>query len=349
MLGIDSRALRVVWTIFLFALLLVVVYYIRHTLITFAVAIFFAYMLSPIVDLVEKVMPKRRNLALTIVYILFVGSLITVGIQIGSTIAEQATALASRLPSLVNKATLSNLPLSAIPSPLREKIIVALSREAANLESSVVPFIQQATGRIVSGVGSALPFFLVPILGFFLLKDARQIRAAFLGSVDDGHDRGTLEEILDDIHILLSKYIRALVLLAIASFAAWAVFLAVLGYPYQLLLAGLAGLLEFIPVIGPFTSGALIVVVCLVTGSGGVLWIIVFWICFRIFQDYVLNPYLMSAGTEIHPLLVLFGVLAGERIGGIPGMFFSVPVLAILKVVYFKLKSANNRKTLKPT
>jgi predicted PurR-regulated permease PerM len=42
----------------------------------------------------------------------------------------------------------------------------------------------------------------------------------------------------------------------------------------------------------------------------------------------------MSSGVELHPLLVLFGVLAGEKIGGVPGMFFSVPALAMLKVVY---------------
>jgi predicted PurR-regulated permease PerM len=46
----------------------------------------------------------------------------------------------------------------------------------------------------------------------------------------------------------------------------------------------------------------------------------------------------MSSGVELHPLLVLFGVLAGEKIGGIPGMFFSVPALALLKVTYVHLR-----------
>jgi predicted PurR-regulated permease PerM len=52
----------------------------------------------------------------------------------------------------------------------------------------------------------------------------------------------------------------------------------------------------------------------------------------------------MKAGLEIHPLLVLFGVLAGEQIGGIPGMFFSVPVIALLKVVYINLKKEYERR-----
>jgi predicted PurR-regulated permease PerM len=74
----------------------------------------------------------------------------------------------------------------------------------------------------------------------------------------------------------------------------------------------------------------------------------VFWGCFRVVQDYVLNPYLMSSGIELHPLLVLFGVLAGEALAGIPGMFFSVPVLAILRVIYNHLRDASMRRELVP-
>jgi predicted PurR-regulated permease PerM len=347
MLGIDSHALRVVWTIFLFGLLLAIVYFIRDTLILVGGAVFFAYMILPIVDAMERLMPKRRTLALAIVYVLLVGGLVTVGIQLVSNIVDEATNLATSLPALVNQGNLMNqIPL---PDWLRIKVMEALTGEAQNIEHSVVPFVQHLGAQILSGVGSLLPLILIPILAFFLLKDAMRIRSALIGSVDDGHDRTMLEDLLDDIHVLLSKYIRALILLAVASFAAWITFLSLMHYRYELLLAGLAGVLEFIPVIGPLSALIIMLIVCGVTGSSGLLWIVVFWGCFRIFQDYVLNPYLMSAGVEVHPLLVLIGVLAGERIGGIPGMFFSVPVLAILKVTYFRLRAEHARKALRPT
>ena len=54
----------------------------------------------------------------------------------------------------------------------------------------------------------------------------------------------------------------------------------------------------------------------------------------------------MSAGVEIHPILVLFGVLAGDKLGGIPGMFFSVPVIAILKVILTNLSRASTEREL---
>jgi predicted PurR-regulated permease PerM len=87
-------------------------------------------------------------------------------------------------------------------------------------------------------------------------------------------------------------------------------------------------------------------VVSSATGAGGLVWIIVFWVLYRVFQDYVLNPFLMSSGVEIHPILVLFGVLAGDKLGGIPGMFFSVPILAILKVVLTNLSRAATEREL---
>ncbi len=150
--------------------------------------------------------------------------------------------------------------------------------------------------------------------------------------------------ILDDVHLVLTNYIRALVLLALASFCAWAIFLSLMRYPYELLVAGLAGMLEFIPVIGPAAALVMMLIVFGVTGSGGLLWVVLFWGCFRVFQDYILNPYLMSAGVELHPLLVLFGVLAGENLAGIPGMFFSVPTIAILKAIYTHLRTSYQRK-----
>jgi predicted PurR-regulated permease PerM len=102
----------------------------------------------------------------------------------------------------------------------------------------------------------------------------------------------------------------------------------------------LAALGEFIPVIGPAAALAIMTLVCLITGSGSILWLIVFWGVYRLFADYVLNPYLMSAGIELSPLLVLFGVLAGDSIAGVPGMFFSVPIIAILRVIYSNLRGA---------
>jgi predicted PurR-regulated permease PerM len=73
------------------------------------------------------------------------------------------------------------------------------------------------------------------------------------------------------------------------------------------------------------------------SGSTHLLGIFVFLVAFRFFQDYVVSPRLLSAGMKLHPLLVIFGVLAGASIAGVAGSFLSVPVLATFRIVYGQL------------
>lgn len=347
MLSIDERALRVVWTVFLFALALTVIFLIRDTLLVFALAIVLAYMLTPLVALVARAMPKRRNVALAVVYCLLIGLMVLVAFLVLPRLVDEAVSLGQKLPQLFSVNKLATIPLPSWLEPVRQRAIVFFDTRASEVGSRVLPILQKAGSSLLSGLGAIFPLILVPILAFFFLKDAEKIRQNLIGSVDGGHQRGVVEQILDDVHLVLKNYIRALVVLSISAFICWTAFLSVMRYPYEVLLAGIAGVLEFIPVVGPAAAAVLIIVVCLATGSGGVLWIALFFAVYRVFADYVLSPYLMSSGVEIHPLLVLFGVLAGDSIAGIPGMFFSVPAMAILRVLYLNLKQGYPQQAIK--
>ncbi len=344
MFGIDERALRVIWTAFLFALTLALLFFIRDTLLVFALAIFFAYMLWPVVGLVEKVIPKRRNWALAVVYVALIGVLVLVGFEVIPSIFSEATSLGSRLPKVLAGNKLATIPLPSWLEPVRAQMVTFVAEKASDLGSRLVPFIQQIGTHVLTGLSAILPMILIPILAFFFIKDGEQLHRKLLGAVDDGHDRSLLELILEDVHSLLKNYIRALVFMAVASFAAWGIFLSAMRYPYELLLAGLAGVLEFIPVIGPAAAAIVILIVCGASGGGSLIWILVFWGLYRVFADYVLSPYLMSSGVEVHPLLVLFGVLAGDSLAGIPGMFFSIPAIAIARVIFLRLKDSYNQQ-----
>jgi predicted PurR-regulated permease PerM len=91
--------------------------------------------------------------------------------------------------------------------------------------------------------------------------------------------------------------------------------------------------------LGPLAAAVLIVLVALLSGSHAVA-VLLFILCYRVFQDYVLSPHLMGKGVELHPLIVLFGVFAGAEIAGIPGTFLSVPVLALVRIVYLRIGRA---------
>jgi predicted PurR-regulated permease PerM len=220
--------------------------------------------------------------------------------------------------------------------------------ELSSSGQEILPYIKGLGGQLISGAKYALYLVLIPILAFFFLKDGAVIRDEFLAALVEENRRPVVDNILEDINLLLGEYIRALVLLSVASFTAHAIFLAATGAPYAVLLSGAAALGEFVPVVGPAAGGLIIILVTGLSGYTHVLLYILFWVLYRMVQDYVLSPYLMSKGVQLNPMLVLFGVLAGDRIAGVLGMFLSVPLLAILRVMFVRLRRARTVDLVSP-
>jgi len=338
-LGIDLRAARYTWTVAFTLLLLGVVYLIRETLFIFVVALLFAYLLWPLVNYLNQRLPGQSRVpALTIVYLLLVGSLIVIGIEVGSRVVVEANALAARIPELISKFN-QTLPSTASPTA-KSTVISILQKQLADHSQELLSLLPNAALNVLSHAGSLVFLVLVPILSFFFLKDGPVILRDTLGIFAEGSRRDMVEEVASDLHLLLALYMRALVLLAAAAFAAYGLFLSLIGVPYALLLSAITFPLEFIPVVGPLVAAAIILTVAGLSGFPHLLWILVFLIVFRVFQDYVLSPHLLSAGMKLHPLAVIFGVLAGGAIAGTPGIFLSVPVLATLRIVYRQLQKS---------
>jgi predicted PurR-regulated permease PerM len=340
MLGIDRRTARYVWTAALTVLALCLLYLIRHTLFVFVLALLFAYLLSPLVNVLDRALRgnRTRGLALGLAYVIFVGVVALIGTQIGSRVVAQGVALGQKLPELLQ----SWQQASERPSPansLRAQILERAKAEIAARSGDILALASKAGLKALSAVGNLVYVVIVPILGFFFLKDGDVIRRHILDLVDEGPRRALLDDVLADIHLLLARYMRALVLLSLATFTAYTVGFSIMGVPYAVLLAALAGIFEFVPTIGPLAAGVTIVVVGAVSGAS-VVAIVIFVLAYRVVQDYILSPLLMKQGVELHPLLVLFGVFAGAELAGIAGAFLSVPVLALARVIYERIRKA---------
>ena len=340
MLGIDNRAARVTWTVFLIALLAWMGYTARGAILLFILAIFFAYLLAPVVEYLDSRTPRNvpHGLSLAAVYAVLISTLILGGVSFGSKLSDQTSALLTRLPELIQSQSLESQPLPGWLEPYRPRIIEAIRAQTKNSAQQIVPFLQNFGLKIATLAGGALFFVLVPILSFFFLKDAREMRRNLLSFFFASPSHDALEEVLNDLHLLLGKYIRALVLLSGATFWSYLIFMEIFRVPYSALLAVLGAMLEFIPVVGPLTASVIILLVAAFSGFPHVLWILIFLAVYRIFQDYILSPYLMSEGVELHPLLVIFGVLAGEEVAGLWGMFLSVPFLATMRVILVRFQ-----------
>jgi predicted PurR-regulated permease PerM len=348
MLGIDRKAARYTWTAAAIVLLLWLVYLVRSTLFVFVLAVLFAYLLSPLVNLLDRALPSRgRTGALALAYIIFLAAVVFITSQVGATVAVQARAFQQDLPKRIAQFEAPNPSLPESVNNFKAQLIERIRTQISEGESAMVSTVARAGFKFITVAGDLIHIIIVPILAFFFLKEGRTIRENILGLVEEGPRRSLLDDVLADLHLLLAHYMRALVVLSVATFAAYGVFFGIMGVPYGVLLAVVAAVLEFIPMIGPLSAGVVIVLISLISHSHA-LAVLIFLLVYRVFQDYVLQPHLMGQGVEVHPLLVLFGVFAGAEVAGIPGTFLSVPIIALARILFLRLRKARIAEQLAP-
>lgn len=337
MLGIDARAARVTWTVFLVLLLVELAWLARTTLLVFTIALLLAYLLHPLVEMVRRALPPKmpRGIAPSAVYLTGLAVVIAAVLIIGTRIASEATQLGGRLPELLQQRdTILQNHLPSVLAPYREQIAEAMSTQLETGKEMLLPALSAIGKGLVSQLSTLLFAILIPILAFLIELALVEIRTAIVAIFTRDDHQELANHIVTDVDKLLGLYMRAVFLLALATFTSHMLVFGVSGVPYAVLLAGICGLLEFVPVVGPLSGMVIVSLVAAFSGYHHVGGLIVFFLAYRLFQDYVLQPILYSAGIEMHPLLVLFGVLAGEQIGGITGMFLSVPLLAVFRIIY---------------
>jgi predicted PurR-regulated permease PerM len=345
MLGIDSKAVRCTWTAALVLLALGMVYVIREALIVFAIALLFAYLLYPLMNLIDRHLPsKTRTPALAITFVLVIGILAAFGVSVGSVVAREAANLAAQAPALLDRLRQNPTPAPGAVTSLKSEVIGFIEGQLRQHYGDIAIVAPRVGLRVLSASGNLIYLVIIPILSFLILRDGQMILAAFLEMLQPGHEGA--EDTFADIHELLLLYMRALLFLCCATLISFSIVLSALGVPYAILLASIAFALEFVPLVGPLTAAVIIVVVSIVGGFPHVLWLLIFLGLYRLFQDYVLSPLLMSKGIELHPLMIIFGVFAGGEIGGIAGIFLSVPVLALVRLLYYHARKRQAARRL---
>jgi predicted PurR-regulated permease PerM len=326
MLGFDPKAARATWTAAFVVLAIGALYLIRDTLLLFTIALMFAYLIFPLFDLLQLKWHARMP-ALATTFALVLGLITGFGAFIGSHVGAEARQLAEQLRRPGLQQQIANWHVFDIP----------VGAQITEHYSQIVAAIPGLTFQILAASTNLIDLVIIPILAFFILKDGRDILDSLLSLF--GESRKVAEDTFIDAHTLMLQYMRALLTLCLAVLAVFSIVLSVMGVPYAMLLASIAFMLEFIPMVGPLSAAGIILTVSLFSGYPHVVWIAIFLAVYRLFQDYVLSPQLMKRGVELHPLAVIFGVFAGGEIGGVAGIFLSVPLLALARLVYYRLTS----------
>jgi len=334
--------------VLLFALALGFLYVARATLIAFLFAIFFAYLMSPLVNRLENLL-RGRVAAIAVIYLMLLVLVVIFFVVVGPKVTREGARLGQSLPAL-----LTQLSSGQIATQLGEehgwnaKSTELAQSLLAGHSDQITELAQRIGLRVADVAKQAWLFFVVPLLSIFFLKDGRSFSDFLLATIQSRPQREFLENVLNDLNQMLAHFIRAQLTLAALTLVMYSAFLGIMGVPYALVLGTLGGVLEFIPVVGPLAAALVIVSVALLLSYQHWLILIIFLGIWRLLQDYVSSPRIMGESMELHPLAAIFGVMAGGEVAGILGIYLSIPVMASLRIVLRRWRLYSEKKKFGP-
>ena len=321
---------------------ILVLYRLERVVVVLILAMFAAYLIAPLVDLAERPLravgtPPRlsRGMAIGIVYVVIAGVAWTGAAILLPTVSQQISDAASRAPAYAQSLRTwqggwsRSYQQLKLPVDVRRRVDQAL----VDAGDGVVEGVRESLVAVF-GVVSYLPWLVViPVLSFFMLKDARTIRTSTLDALPRRF-RGRGYRLFEELNTTLAAYIRAQLLACLLVGSICGVGFAAIGVPYAVLLGVLAGILEFIPLVGPLLVAVIAGIVGALHAPILAVWSTAFLAVVRVVEDYVIYPRLMGRGVHLHPLAIIVAVLAGVELGGIAGIFLAIPVVAALSVAW---------------
>jgi predicted PurR-regulated permease PerM len=341
----QTRALlRVILTLLAVAATMWIFYALRGVILLLVLAVFFAYLLAPLVEFACRPLPVRgrvyvmpRALAIGVVYLLIIGALALAAALLLPQLDTQITQFAQEAPSYLDLARSRALGWTTsyeeyrLPATVRD----AINKSATRAVEIAGTYVTEGVGNVLIQLLGFLPWLmLIPILAFFLLKDSASFRAMALQTLPQGRWRWRGRELLQDINTTLAVYIRAQLIACLLIGTVCTIGFSLIGVRYALVLGIISGLFEFIPLLGPLVVAVIATLIASVYSMKQALGVVVFLGILRIVHDYIVYPRIIGHGLPLHPFAVIVAVLCGAALASVPGIFLAIPTVAILSVGY---------------
>ncbi len=333
----ERRTANILLTILFFGGVCAALYVARRVILLFVLAIFFSYLIDPVVKFLQRHSLFFRNLrgpAVVEVYLVIVALIALLGYTVAPGLARNTMKWLDEVPVLLN-----GLSTGDIATDLKgqygwtEEQELRLRAFLARHKDEVQRLVPEVD-RFLSGTAQTLGWLLLaPVLAIFFLRDGDHITDIVIQLFFPANQRPRIRAVANELHLMLTSYIGAQVLLCLLSFLFYSGVLLLLQFPHVMALGILGGLLEFVPVAGWISTLAVFVGVGVVHHSHWI-WMALLLGIWRVVQDYFILPRIMGSRLKIHPLAAIFAVLVGAEIGGIVGVYFAIPLMASMRVIW---------------
>jgi predicted PurR-regulated permease PerM len=331
----SSTTKRVVVALFAVAALYIV-YRAGDIVRPFVWAGVLAFVLLPVVGLLERRLSLPRTVAAAIVFLGLLAAIIGGARLLVPLALDQGRELQRTLPTLLANAQ-NTLTETADQVGLSD--LDALFVNFAGI-GDVTQMVARGAVPFIVGIGHFLLELLVFLIAtFFLLRDAPRLFQWFR-RILPASQRNELIPLFAQVNTLLGRYVRGQMFLIGVMSVATFIGLSILQVPFVLLLAVMTGVLEVIPIVGPITAGA---IACLVALGHPAPWglsqiwyvaiVAVMYTVLRHAEDYFVIPLVIGRIVKLHPAVVIFSLLTGGALYGLLGVLVAVPVAATLRLV----------------
>jgi len=330
----DRRALNVLLTALLFTVTLAVIYVARAVIVIFAFSILFAYLINPLVRFLQRHSLFFRSLRGPHVLEAYLAIVVVTVLLFHGFVPElrkNAGRILSAIPALTTKVSSGEVADNLVTglgwgNERADQIRAFLESQRSNVNRSLEEIVRAAPMCFAAIV-------VIPILAIFFLSEGEKLADQIIQILSTKENHAAVRSLADELHVMLERYIRAKVILGGLSLLYCSIAMLVLGFPNSIALGILAGILEFIPMAGWMTAAATITAVGLLAHSHWI-WMLALLAVWRILMDYAIAPRVMGHELEIQPLLAIFTLMVGGAVGGIVGIYLSVPLVAALRVIY---------------
>ena len=336
--------LRIIFIILFVAVSLWIIVKLTGVILLLVLSIFFAYLVSPLVEFLQRprhigrtVVEVPRAIAIIMAYVIILGAVLIA-------IFVVLPGLSNQFPGFADQAKTYWKTLGEKSQQLNEyfrsrRMPEPIVNAANNAVPRIIERISALASEIVTGSLAYLTFLpwliLIPILAFFLLKDVESFRRSALHMLPKGRWRWRGDEFFQDVNSTLAAYTRAQLTACLIIGLICSLGFTLLGLPGGLVMGVIAGVFEFVPLVGPLLIAVMAALLALLhAGPFSAFVILLFLGVVRIAEDYFIYPRLIGQGIHLHPLAVIFAILSGAEIGGVAGIFLAIPVVAILTVIF---------------
>ncbi len=314
-------------------------------LLPFFLGAFIAYLLNPLVNLIQG-KKLNRNLSSIAVLTFFFGFIIIFSLAVLPIVIKQTINFLERFPFLLDKL---ESYLTMISSILKNYMInfdhVNFLKDFHNsiavILKSVIYKLFYSSTAIINLLSL---IFLTPIVSWYLLKDWKKINV-FVSSNTPKKYKKNINNNLKEIDLILSSFMRGQFLVSIILGIYYFFSFYIIGADYSLFLGVFCGIFSLIPYFGIFIGFvlSLYIIVLQFADIYYFLYIILIFVLAFIFEGYFLSPRIIGEKLGLHPLVILYAVFIFGSLFGLIGIFFAIPISSIVFLYYRKILSNLNK------